>query len=373
VYDRFSIPARLPIAPGNKFQALGVDSSVDGSPISPLLAFYIDDETTVLPQSLLWRQRLTICTALFVQSGALAAAVGYLVAAATLVLTSSVVWTWSFGKHEGFSREKTWRILLVQMFTVVLTTGFLLYLRKTGFGAFGIPSGQHSRRGSAPEHERGKPGHESAKGTVAELNDAYAGVVLWPKKQVHTKLVAPAPISWERNLSSGQPTKPLIIPFEGVYWFFRTPDAEPPKNSHEARGSPEIFDIRSTGRRPLSMEARQNLGTFMNLGCCGKIQIAIRNADRYPESVSLELILINTSLPGKPSQSLGRATINSTRPWKLYDDRPPTTETLNFPIPSKNAIQRFDEVKIVFRLDAERADAAAKIGIDHFTLIPRGL
>jgi hypothetical protein len=27
----------------------------------------------------------------------------------------------------------------------------------------------------------------------------------------------------------------------------------------------------------------------------------------------------------------------------------------------------------VFRLDAERADAAAKIGIDHFTLIPRGL
>jgi hypothetical protein len=120
-------------------------------------------------------------------------------------------------------------------------------------------------------------------------------------------------------------------------------------------------------------EARQNLGTSINLNCCGRIQIAIRNADRYPESVSLELILINTSLPGKPSQSLGRAIVNSTRPWKLYDDRPPTTETLNFLIPSKTAIQRFDEVMIVFRLDAERADAGAKIGIDHFTLVPRGL
>jgi len=28
---------------------------------------------------------------------------------------------------------------------------------------------------------------------------------------------------------------------------------------------------------------------------------------------------------------------------------------------------------IVYRLDADRADAGAKIGIDHFTLVPRGL
>ena len=365
--------AARPIPPGNKFQVLGVDSSIVGSPVSPLLTFYTNDETTVLPQSLLWRQRLTISTALLAQSGALAAAVGHLVIAATLVLTSSVVWTWSFGSYEGFSRQKTWRMLLVQTLAVVFTAGFLLYLWKASFGGSAIPSSHHSRHGSAREQKGGQPGHELAEGMVAEVSDAYAGIVLWPKKQAYIKLVAPAPISLERTLSNDERSNPLTIPFVGVYWFFRAPDAQPPRRSHEARGSPEMFNIRSTDRRPLSMEARQNLGALIDLNWYGKIQIAIRNADRYPESVSLELILINTSLPGKPTQSLGRTIVNSTRPWKLYDDRPPTTETLNFLIPPKTAIQRFDEVMIVFRLDAGRADAGAKIGIDHFTLVPRGL
>ena len=37
------------------------------------------------------------------------------------------------------------------------------------------------------------------------------------------------------------------------------------------------------------------------------------------------------------------------------------------------ALHRFDEVTILFRLDGYRARDAAKIGIDHFTLVPRGL
>jgi len=339
----------------------------------PLLTLYIDEETALLPQPLLWRQRLAISTALFAQSGALAAAVGHLVIAATLVLISSAMWTWSFGSYQGFSRQKTWRMLLVQALAIVLTAAFLSHPQRAGFGGFGILFGRHSQRGSVREQKRGQPRSELAKDADAKVNDAYAGIVLWPRKQTYTRLIAPTPISLRQQLWNDERANPLIIPFYGVYWFFKAPDSQAPAKSREAHGSPEMFNIRSTDRRPLSMDARQNLGTSINLNCCGRIQIAIRNTDRYPESVSLELVLINTSLPGKPSQSLGRAIVNSTRPWKLYDDRPPTTETLNFLIPSKTAIQRFDEVMIVFRLDADRADAGAKIGIDHFTLVPRGL
>ncbi len=338
-----------------------------------MLTLSIDDEAALLLRPLLWRQRLTISTALFAQSGALAAAVGHFVLAAMLVLISSAMWTWSYGSYQGFSRQKTWRMLLVQALAIVFTEAFLLYPERDGFGGFGVPSGRHSHHGSAREQKRGQPRSELAKDTDAKVNDAYVGIVLWPKKQMYTKLIAPTPISLRQQLWNDERANPLIIPFYGVYWFFKAPDSQAPAKSREAHGSPEMFNIRSTDRRPLSMEARQNLGTFINLNCCGRIQIAIRNTDRYPESVSLELVLINTSLPGKPSQSLGRAIVNSTRPWKLYDDRPPTTETLNFLIPSKTAIQRFDEVMIVFRLDADRADAGAKIGIDHFTLVPRGL
>lgn len=134
-----------------------------------------------------------------------------------------------------------------------------------------------------------------------------------------------------------------------------------------------MFDIRSTDWRPLSMEAHQNLGTIIGLDSCGKIQVTIRNADRYPTSIALEVILVDTTTRGRPSQSLGRVDIVSHRKWKP-DDRPrPIRETLNFPIPSNSAIRRFDEVTILFRLDGYRARATAEIGIDHFTLVPRGL
>ena len=66
--------------------------------------------------------------------------------------------------------------------------------------------------------------------------------------------------------------------------------------------------------------------------------------------------------------------VKSTRPWKLYDEpAKPVSETLNFVIPAHASIRRFDEVMVVFRLDAARADAGPKIAIDRFVLVPRGL
>ena len=194
-----------------------------------------------------------------------------------------------------------------------------------------------------------------------------------PNQLTHTKLVAPAPIIANSPLTAHGAATPLVIPFDGVYWFFKAPDVHPPRSSRQAHGSPEMLNIHSTDRRPLSMEAHDNLGSLIDLNCCSKIQIAIRNADPYSETISLELILIDSSLPGKPSQSLGRVTVKSKRTRNLYEEESSTRETLNFVIPANPAIRRFDEVKIVFRLDAFRADDGAKIAIDHLVLVPRGL
>jgi hypothetical protein len=165
----------------------------------------------------------------------------------------------------------------------------------------------------------------------------------------------------------------LVIPFAGVYWFFKAPDVGLPKKPREAHGSPEVFNIHSTDRHALSMEAHQNLGTLIDLSCCSEIQIAIRNADRYPATVSLELIVRNTTLRRRPFQSLGRGTVRSMRPWMLYDDRPPTTEVLHFTVPGNARISRFDEIMVVFHLDSDRSFAAAKMGIESFVLVPHGI
>jgi hypothetical protein len=87
----------------------------------------------------------------------------------------------------------------------------------------------------------------------------------------------------------------------------------------------------------------------------------------------MELVLIDTTVRGKPSQSLGKVMVKSSRPWNIYDERPPASETLNFAIPVRASIRRFDEVVVVFRLDSARADAGPKVAIDRFVLVPRGL
>ena len=262
------------------------------------------------------------------------------------------------------------------LIVILLTTTTLLpYLRRHHLvhGVAGPSRTPNPDFADQRKRNSGKPGSEIDGQSVIDVRDAYSGIVMWPKKQTHTKLIAPSLTSWNQRLVSDRPSNPLVIPFEGVYWFFRQPDVQPPEKSRQAEGSPEMFDIHSTDSRAIFMQAHQNLGTLVGLDCCGRIQVAIRNADRYPTSVSLELILVDTTAPGKPSQSLGRVDIVSNRRWTPDDREQATSETLNFFIPSNSAIHRFDEVTIVFRLGGFRARAAAKIGIDHLTLIPRGL
>lgn len=344
-----------------------------------------------------WRLLRAVGAAVCAQTGALAGFADYPFTAAMLVGISSGVWSWSFftdasqdnWQNSRWSQSKS-RILLIVAMAIVFTAGGLTrYLRSTyRIGGLGVPSRHHSRHAATRVILRGQPGGEKAseggerrgqlyqkasESSFPDARDGNSGVILWPKEQMPAKLVAPAPAMGSGLLTSSRIAKPLIVPFSGVYWFFKAPDLHPPSTSRQAQGSPELLDIHSTDRRPLSMEAHENFGSLIDLDCCSRMQISIRNADLYSETVSLELILINSSLPGKPSLSLGTVMAKSTPPWKIYEKPSPTAETLNFPIPANLSLRRFDEVMIVFRLAAFRADDGAKIAIDHFVLVPRGL
>ena len=345
-----------------------------------------------------WRLVRAVGAALCAQTGTLAGFAGYPFTAATLVGISSGVWSWSFfmdasqdnWQNSRWSQSRS-RILLIVAMAIVFTAGGLTrYLRSTyRIGGSGVPSRHHSSHAATTADRRREPGGEKAsegderrghsgrekasEGPFPTAREANSGVILWPTQQTYTKLVAPVPAMGNGLLKSSRSAKPLIIPFNGVYWFFKAPDLHPPSTSRQAHGSPELLDIHSTDRRPLSMEAHEHFGSMISVDCCSRIQISIRNADLYSEAVSLELLLVNSSLPGKPSQSLGRVMAKSARPWKVYEKPSPTAETLNFPMPANLSLRRFDEVMIVFRLAAFRADDGAKIAIDHFVLVPRGL
>jgi hypothetical protein len=210
--------------------------------------------------------------------------------------------------------------------------------------------------------------------TVLVAGDSYTGMILRPEIENHVMIVPPLA---SRRVFDQKPNErradPVSIPFYGAYWFFKASERTLPADAVESRGNPASTSFKTTDFTPISMEARQNFGSLIDLSCCRAIELVISNGDRRPGTVAVELILSNTRLPGQPRQSLGILPVNSTQRWFPGDDRPPVAELLSFRLPAQSAIQRFDEAIIHFELRSPRERWSAKIAIEKFRLIPRGL
>ena len=210
--------------------------------------------------------------------------------------------------------------------------------------------------------------------TVLLADDAVPGVILRPKMEDYVTIVPSLPT---RRVFEGKPNErradPVSIPFYGAYWFFRAAEKTLPADVVELRGDADSTSFKTTDFSPILMEARQNFGSLIELSCCGAVELVISNGDRRPGTVAVELILTNTTLPGQPHQSLGIAPVNSTLRWFPGDERPPVTEVLTFRVPAQAAIQTFDEATIRFELRSPRERWSAKIAIERFRLISRGL
>jgi len=115
------------------------------------------------------------------------------------------------------------------------------------------------------------------------------------------------------------------------------------------------------------MEAHQRLDHAIDLSCCGAIQVAITNADHYPGSVMLELVLADVGSEGSKSLLLGTAEVAS---WPHYGADQVVAETLNFTVPSHTSLREFNEITVVFHFDGVRNDRSARIAIDRFVLVP---
>jgi len=187
----------------------------------------------------------------------------------------------------------------------------------------------------------------------------FPGVILLPELKTHVTLVAPSP---SPPVKFGAPlVTPVGIPFSGEYWMFRWPAERPPRRSIIRRGNASELSFHTTDGAPIKMEAHQKLDPPVDIKCCTAIQLAIRNADPYPGTVSLELVLIDTTEAINLVQSLGTASAES--PWA-------SEQVLSYAIPPFTALRKFDELKVVFHRAQLRADKSARIAIERFVLAP---
>jgi hypothetical protein len=202
----------------------------------------------------------------------------------------------------------------------------------------------------------------------ADPNDAYQGIVLFTVQEKKKEL---PPLPMQRDLLRTGTAKPLVIRFDGAYWYFQAPKRGPGTHPHLAHGDPVAVSIYSTGWVPLAMEAHQTLAQPVDLRSCGAMRVTVKNGDNRRGRVDMAVMLTDSTTPGKPSMVLGTQPVVSTEPEHFYLKMNPVSEELRYAMPARGGLKKFDEITVIFFPDEQRMTIGARVGIQQFELIPR--
>ena len=221
--------------------------------------------------------------------------------------------------------------------------------------------------------------HSSASRNAAKKEDTltaaglggHVSIVLLTAPQ-QKQIVAPVPVS--PLLRGPHLMQPLLIHFDGEYWYFQRPDSDPGPAAFVSRADPSIVTIRAGNSMPLVMQAHQHLSTPLPLECCRELAVAVENRDSQSTGVVLGVMLTDSTAPGKPSMILGEQAILSSQA-----NHPATTagvarETLRFPISAQSGqsrhLRQFDQIDFLIVPDRSYAQSGAKIAIRTLEFIP---
>ena len=237
----------------------------------------------------------------------------------------------------------------------VLVTAWALMLgvahrNAAGDGTFAAGSGDGAKEGRS-------------RGERSFAGGGFESVILWPlppKKQIIPPLPAPA------NYLGLQKSRPMVIRFDGVYWYFQPPDTRPGRMAHQARGTPLSVNIQSMNSFPLMMEAHQRLIAPVRLSRCGELAIEIENRDNGHASLSIGVLLGDSQQPHAATLYLGERPIQAG-----FVRNSPALETVRFAIPAHAPLRKFDEITVTLLPDQEHLLAGPKISIQQFELFPR--
>ena len=292
--------------------------------------------------------------------GALVCAVRESLYLASILLAASLfllAWRWSAFDRSAIQKfaHKGPRILVCGVALILTMLSLLPWVEGKSQGS------------NKPSHKPALITHESKE--ADQPGTDYVGIILWPPPVKKTEIVPPPPRS--ASPATGKAPKPIVIPFDGQYWYFKAPSTRPGPHAHIAHGRATYANVRSTNAAPLLMEAYQNLGTSIDLRCCSEIDVAITNADVRPGTIALGIRLADSDSVGEPTQNLAEQTIASSKAAQIPLNRPPVEEILRFPIPLSTILHRFNEITVVYLPAPQRAHAGAKVSIESFTLIPR--
>lgn len=223
-------------------------------------------------------------------------------------------------------------------------------------------------RGTRNALQYRRPVSTSAAQSDNPSTSLYSGIILLSPVKLSKRIVPPTPA--DRQSLGRTFARPIVIPFDGAYWYFKHPSRRPRPDARVVKGDPTKRQIRSTDYVPISMEAHQQLANSIRLNCCRAIRVAVQNADNRLGTISIELLLSDTVADKASAQSLGSRVLQSSENRTVASfNRPPVEETLTFPIPPQAHSKSFDQITVVLQ-PSQGAVAGARIAIQQFVLVP---
>jgi hypothetical protein len=203
---------------------------------------------------------------------------------------------------------------------------------------------------------------ETAKG------GGYVSVILWPYQE-KKQIVPPLP---ERGELLAPGTKqPVVVRFDGAYWYLQPPEEKPGLRAHQAHGTPLAVGIKANNSFPLMMEAHQNLGAPIRLARCSEIEVEVLNQDNRAGTIAMALVLTNSALAGEPNLALGEQPVVSTEPEHFVTKTAPVHEKLRFAVPTRGRIRAFNEITVMLIPDSGHSEVGPRIAIQQFEFVPR--
>jgi hypothetical protein len=295
--------------------------------------------------------------AIAVQVGVVLVALGHPLAAGMLLAAGTVYPVWKLPIKMRVTAGARRRSVAIGTADVVLLTAIALipFLRSVVLlGGLG---------GLLPHVAHGASAPVLKTGVERQAGSDYSGIILFVPAKPKDKLLVPTP---PHTAMLGALAKPRVIPFDGVYWYFKARDLSPKHDAHIVKGDPLTANVHSTDFSPLTMEAHQMLGSPLRMDCCSAIRVSIRNGDNRVGKISVAVVLKQKD----NSQLLGVQALKSSVVPGIALDRPPVDEVLTFAIPASARGKQFDEIAVVIQGASERSRAGAKVSIQEFTLVP---
>jgi len=295
-------------------------------------------------------------------------------AAGTLFALASFLFAWKLTlapnqvlKSRLLRNRAALRLALVAL-SAVLVTVFALMFGVAGrdrAAALAAAGDRGKQAGQGDDFEqKSKPATQAAASGIS----GYESIILWPVPE--KKQILP-PIPAQSALLAPGTTKPLVLRFNGSYWYFQPPGKRPGPNAHQAQGTPLAIDIQAHNFLPLTMEAHQSLGSSVRLARCREIQVSLLNRDSRAGVISLAVLLTDSASRGMLSIYLGKQPLLTSQPARLALKPDTASEVLSFPVPAHAAIRKFDEITVMIFPGAEHYELGPKIAIQQFELLPR--